>query len=214
MNVCDIMRFQPEHLPSSPASSPSDTTMTTTPTAAQPDSSPNPAHKQSPPPSARSPGAKDDVKPAFASIDSLKNGAKSPTSSSSADERASQNGNGSGKSSDFSVSSLLTPPPPSGFPLPALPGLNHSSLSLPTPTSFPPHGGGPSGLFPKFPGMGHPGFFGNPLVASEMAARAAAMPPMEDDGVQDDPKVTLEAKDLWMQFHLLGTEMVITKSGR
>lgn len=36
----------------------------------------------------------------------------------------------------------------------------------------------------------------------------------EDDGVQDDPKVTLEAKDLWTQFHSIGTEMVITKSGR
>lgn len=36
----------------------------------------------------------------------------------------------------------------------------------------------------------------------------------EDDGVQDDPKVTLEGKDLWEKFHNLGTEMVITKSGR
>ena len=39
-------------------------------------------------------------------------------------------------------------------------------------------------------------------------------PSMEDDGVTDDPKVTLEAKDLWTQFHTYGTEMVITKSGR
>lgn len=36
----------------------------------------------------------------------------------------------------------------------------------------------------------------------------------EDDGVHDDPKVTLEGKDLWEKFHKLGTEMVITKSGR
>lgn len=36
----------------------------------------------------------------------------------------------------------------------------------------------------------------------------------EDDGVVDDPKVTLEGKDLWEKFHKLGTEMVITKSGR
>ncbi|KDQ71826.1 Optomotor-blind protein [Zootermopsis nevadensis] len=35
----------------------------------------------------------------------------------------------------------------------------------------------------------------------------------EDDGVVDDPKVTLEGKDLWEKFHKLGTEMVITKSG-
>ncbi|XP_070204708.1 T-box transcription factor TBX2b-like isoform X2 [Littorina saxatilis] len=32
--------------------------------------------------------------------------------------------------------------------------------------------------------------------------------------VQDDPKVELESKDLWDQFHGFGTEMVITKSGR
>ncbi|GAB0091113.1 optomotor-blind protein [Sergentomyia squamirostris] len=36
----------------------------------------------------------------------------------------------------------------------------------------------------------------------------------DDDGVVDDPKVTLEGKDLWEKFHKLGTEMVITKSGR
>ena len=31
---------------------------------------------------------------------------------------------------------------------------------------------------------------------------------------QDDPKVTLEHKELWGKFHKYGTEMVITKSGR
>lgn len=36
----------------------------------------------------------------------------------------------------------------------------------------------------------------------------------EDDGVKDDPEVCLESKDLWTRFHELGTEMVITKSGR
>ncbi|XP_032526390.1 T-box transcription factor TBX3 isoform X5 [Danaus plexippus] len=41
----------------------------------------------------------------------------------------------------------------------------------------------------------------------------APLPP-DDDGVIDDPKVTLEGKDLWEKFHKLGTEMVITKSGR
>ncbi|XP_014363031.2 optomotor-blind protein isoform X3 [Papilio machaon] len=41
----------------------------------------------------------------------------------------------------------------------------------------------------------------------------APLPP-DDDGVLDDPKVTLEGKDLWEKFHKLGTEMVITKSGR
>nr|1H6F_A Chain A, T-BOX TRANSCRIPTION FACTOR TBX3 [Homo sapiens]1H6F_B Chain B, T-BOX TRANSCRIPTION FACTOR TBX3 [Homo sapiens] len=32
--------------------------------------------------------------------------------------------------------------------------------------------------------------------------------------MKDDPKVHLEAKELWDQFHKRGTEMVITKSGR
>ncbi|ESO05343.1 hypothetical protein HELRODRAFT_171719 [Helobdella robusta] len=35
-----------------------------------------------------------------------------------------------------------------------------------------------------------------------------------DSNLQDDPKVELESKELWEQFHELGTEMVITKSGR
>ncbi|XP_061660273.1 T-box transcription factor TBX2b-like isoform X2 [Syngnathoides biaculeatus] len=30
----------------------------------------------------------------------------------------------------------------------------------------------------------------------------------------DEPKVTLESQDLWNEFHKMGTEMVITKSGR
>ena len=36
----------------------------------------------------------------------------------------------------------------------------------------------------------------------------------EDESVNDDPKVTLDQKELWDKFHGLGTEMVITKSGR
>ncbi|XP_071317617.1 T-box transcription factor TBX2b-like [Trachinotus anak] len=35
-----------------------------------------------------------------------------------------------------------------------------------------------------------------------------------EDGLDDDPKVTLESKNLWNEFHKMGTEMVITKSGR
>ena len=31
---------------------------------------------------------------------------------------------------------------------------------------------------------------------------------------KDDPKVTLEAKELWERFNRYGTEMVITKTGR
>lgn len=61
------------------------------------------------------------------------------------------------------------------------------------------------------------------LHSAAAAAAAASHPAMvrplralqpEDDGVVDDPKVTLEGKELWEKFHKLGTEMVITKSGR
>ena len=64
---------------------------------------------------------------------------------------------------------------------------------------------------------------GSYAASVEAAAAAAAaahlrplrtMPAVEDDGVTDDPKVSLESKDLWEKFHGLGTEMVITKSGR
>ncbi|XP_054710196.1 T-box transcription factor TBX3-like [Uloborus diversus] len=92
--------------------------------------------------------------------------------------------------SDFSVSSILTPPHPY---LPAAP-----FHSLPPPP-----------LFPK-----------PPLTAEDVLVPLRGHPPLrgleppEDDGVKDDPKVTLESKDLWDQFHTFGTEMVITKSGR
>ncbi|XP_074493675.1 T-box transcription factor TBX3 [Sebastes fasciatus] len=36
----------------------------------------------------------------------------------------------------------------------------------------------------------------------------------EGEMTEDEPKVYLEASDLWTQFHRCGTEMVITKSGR
>lgn len=35
-----------------------------------------------------------------------------------------------------------------------------------------------------------------------------------DEEVDDDPKVELDSKELWEKFHLMETEMVITKSGR
>jgi hypothetical protein len=62
-----------------------------------------------------------------------------------------------------------------------------------------PHGYPTHGFIPKFPG-----FLGGPRPP---------MPP-EDDDVKDDPKVTLEGKELWTSFNRLGTEMVITKTGR
>jgi len=35
-----------------------------------------------------------------------------------------------------------------------------------------------------------------------------------EENFHDDPKVELDSKDLWDKFYGLGTEMVITKSGR
>ena len=56
------------------------------------------------------------------------------------------------------------------------------------------------GLFPRLPG-----FFGGGL---------SRPPGPEEENVKDDPKVNLEHKELWAEFHKHGTEMVITKSGR
>ena len=62
-------------------------------------------------------------------------------------------------------------------------------------------------LFPKF--HGHPGSLGGyPRLPPP------PVPLPEDDDVKDDPKVTLEHKDMWEVFNKNGTEMVITKSGR
>uniref|UniRef100_A0A8C7XE90 T-box transcription factor 4 n=1 Tax=Oryzias sinensis TaxID=183150 RepID=A0A8C7XE90_9TELE len=55
----------------------------------------------------------------------------------------------------------------------------------------------------------------HPALSHHQAAHLRGMKSLEpEEEVDDDPKVTLEAKDLWDQFHKLGTEMVITKSGR
>ncbi|XP_045465454.1 optomotor-blind protein isoform X1 [Harmonia axyridis] len=133
------------------------------------------------------------------------------------------------RQTDFSVSSLLTAA-----------NNNNSSASPATPNFFPsaalaafggqnPHACYPGTLIPK---INHPhahhALAGHPYTTAEdvvLAAVAAhnhhpamvrplrAIQP-EEDGVVDDPKVTLEGKDLWEKFHKLGTEMVITKSGR
>ncbi|XP_074601520.1 uncharacterized protein LOC141855390 isoform X2 [Brevipalpus obovatus] len=78
-----------------------------------------------------------------------------------------------------------------------------------------------SGLLGRIPGsVSSPFSAGSPLLAAEdMLTHPFTGPPMrnfepEDDGIEDDPKVILESKDLWERFHSLGTEMVITKSGR
>ena len=68
-------------------------------------------------------------------------------------------------------------------------------------------------MLPKLPG----GFGRGPLTPADFLGVhpdpfRRSMEPEPD--VQDDPKVELESKELWDQFHSLGTEMVITKSGR
>ncbi|XP_018562028.1 optomotor-blind protein isoform X1 [Anoplophora glabripennis] len=135
------------------------------------------------------------------------------------------------RQTDFSVSSLLTaannnasanasPAGPAFFPTAALAAFGAQQG---------PHGCYPGTLIPK---INHPhphhALTGHPYTTAEdvvLAAVAAhnhhpamvrplrAIQP-EEDGVVDDPKVTLEGKDLWEKFHKLGTEMVITKSGR
>lgn len=87
----------------------------------------------------------------------------------------------------------------------------------------------PGSLLPKLPPhhphahhpLGTPYTTAEDVVLASVAAHQLhpAMRPLralqpEDDGVVDDPKVTLEGKELWEKFHKLGTEMVITKSGR
>ncbi|KAJ1371160.1 hypothetical protein KIN20_033048 [Parelaphostrongylus tenuis] len=63
------------------------------------------------------------------------------------------------------------------------------------------------GHIPTLPGA--TGFFPRlPPDLQEMRARE------DDDGVQDDPQVELDDKELWNSFNSCGTEMVITKSGR
>lgn len=79
------------------------------------------------------------------------------------------------------------------------------------------------GLFGKLPGQVPSPFSAatSPIITAEdvLASHSLAGPTVrafepEDDGIEDDPKVSLESKDLWERFHSLGTEMVITKSGR
>ncbi|OWF44321.1 T-box transcription factor TBX2b-like isoform X2 [Mizuhopecten yessoensis] len=83
-----------------------------------------------------------------------------------------------------------------------------SSMSLPIP------GGIPSSMLPKLQQT----VARSPLTPADLIHHMHPRPirslePPEQD-VQDDPKVDLEGKDMWEQFHKVGTEMVITKSGR
>jgi T-box protein 2 len=121
-------------------------------------------------------------------------------------------------------------PTPLHHPPPYFPAAALAALAGNTPTSAHSHSLYPGALLPKLPPhhhhhSHHP--LGTPYTTAEDVVLAAAvaahqhhpaMRPLrnypEDDGVEDDPKVTLEGKELWEKFHKLGTEMVITKSGR
>ncbi|XP_067295964.1 T-box transcription factor TBX3a [Pseudorasbora parva] len=103
---------------------------------------------------------------------------------------------------DFAMSAMLGHQPPF-FPALALPP--NGSLSLPGALGKPIMeqlmSSAETGL--HFSSLGHQAAHLRPLKTLE---------PEED--VEDDPKVHLEAKELWELFHKRGTEMVITKSGR
>uniref|UniRef100_UPI00358F3696 T-box transcription factor TBX2-like isoform X3 n=1 Tax=Myxine glutinosa TaxID=7769 RepID=UPI00358F3696 len=77
----------------------------------------------------------------------------------------------------------------------------------------------PLALPPVLPGSLGKALGGDPSLSAaahgHQAAHLRHLKGLEsDEAVEDDPKVTLEAKELWDQFHKFGTEMVITKSGR
>ncbi|XP_051952225.1 T-box transcription factor TBX3-like isoform X2 [Xyrauchen texanus] len=112
---------------------------------------------------------------------------------------------------EFAMSAMLGHQPPF-FPALALPP--NGSLSLPGALGKPIMeqlmGAAETGL--HFSSLGHQ------AAAAAAAAAAAHLRPLKtlepEEEVEDDPKVHLEAKELWDLFHKRGTEMVITKSGR
>lgn len=75
------------------------------------------------------------------------------------------------------------------------------------------HPGFASSILPKLQQSMGRGFTPADLLGYQHLRPLRSLEPPEAE-VQDDPKVELEGKDLWEQFNNLGTEMVITKSGR
>ncbi|NWU88913.1 TBX2B factor, partial [Upupa epops] len=100
---------------------------------------------------------------------------------------------------DFPMSAFLAAAQPSFFPALALPP---AALAKPLPD-------------PGLAGAAEAGLHVSALGHHHQTAHLRSLKSLEpEEEVEDDPKVTLEAKELWDQFHKLGTEMVITKSGR
>ncbi|KAH9376696.1 hypothetical protein HPB48_019182 [Haemaphysalis longicornis] len=144
------------------------------------------------------------------------------------------------RTTDFSMHSILSQP--SAAPAASAPFLPLECFSAgPPPPPPPPHlfaGVGPLGPSGLGPGLGAHGLspaalaaasglgpglamsrMGAPMTPEEMLTvqfRPPLLRPVEpeDDGVRDDPKVTLEGMELWEKFYSFGTEMVVTKSGR
>ncbi|KAJ8379823.1 hypothetical protein SKAU_G00006010 [Synaphobranchus kaupii] len=107
---------------------------------------------------------------------------------------------------DFALSAMLGHQPPF-FPTLALPP--NGSLSLPGALGKP--------IMDQLVGATETSLHFSTL-GHQAAVAAAHLRPLKtlepEEEVEDDPKVHLESKDLWEQFHKRGTEMVITKSGR
>ncbi|XP_020383535.1 T-box transcription factor TBX3a [Rhincodon typus] len=105
---------------------------------------------------------------------------------------------------DFAMSAVLGQQPPF-FPALALPPTGSAALSLSAGLGKP--------VMDQLVGAGEAG-----IALSAMGHQPSHLRPLKtlepEEEVEDDPKVILEAKDLWDQFHKCGTEMVITKSGR
>ncbi|XP_076613348.1 T-box transcription factor TBX3a isoform X1 [Chaetodon auriga] len=105
---------------------------------------------------------------------------------------------------EFAMSAMLGHQPPF-FPALALP--HSGSLSLPGALGKP--------IMDQLMGAAETGLHFSSLGHQSAAAHLRPLKTLEpEEEVEDDPKVHLEAKELWELFHKRGTEMVITKSGR
>ncbi|XP_051682557.1 T-box transcription factor TBX3 isoform X2 [Oryctolagus cuniculus] len=104
---------------------------------------------------------------------------------------------------DFAMSAVLGHQPPF-FPALTLPPTGAAALSLPGALAKP--------IMDQLVGAAETGIPFSSLGPQAHLRPLKTMEPEEE--VEDDPKVHLEAKELWDQFHKRGTEMVITKSGR
>uniref|UniRef100_A0A673YUH8 T-box transcription factor 3a n=1 Tax=Salmo trutta TaxID=8032 RepID=A0A673YUH8_SALTR len=108
---------------------------------------------------------------------------------------------------EFAMSAMLGHQPPF-FPALALPHNGSlGSLSLPGALGKP--------IMDQLMGTAESGLHFSSLGHQAAAAHLRPLKTLEpEEEVEDDPKVHLEAKELWETFHKRGTEMVITKSGR